>query len=87
MQKVWTDLGWEHYLYWQTQDRKHLKKINNLIKDIERCPYSGVGKPEQLKENWSGWWARRIDDKNRILYRIIDDKLEIARCKDHYEDK
>jgi toxin YoeB len=87
MQKLWTDQGWEHYVSWQAQDKKTLKKINNLIRDIERDPYSGTGKPEGLKGNWFGWWSRRIDEDNRIIYRIKDDHIEIAHCKGHYEDK
>jgi toxin YoeB len=82
-----TDIGWEHFLYWIGADKKKLKKILDIIKDIKRHPSSGIGKPEQLKENWSGWWARRIDEKNRIVYRVVDDKLEITQCKGHYEDK
>ncbi len=85
MLKVWHDSAWEEYLYWQNQDKKTLKKINALIKDIERNPFEGIGKPEPLKHDLSGWWSRRIDDTNRIVYRIRDDKLEIVQCKTHYE--
>ena len=70
MKKLWTDQGWDEYLYWQTQDKKTLKRVNKLIKDIERNPYDGIGEPEPLRHNLSGWWSRRIDDKNRIIYRI-----------------
>ncbi|GHU57466.1 Txe/YoeB family addiction module toxin [Clostridia bacterium] len=86
MIKVWTDNAWVDYLYWQEQDRKTLRTINRLLKDIEREPFSGLGKPEPLKHNWSGYWSRRIDVKNRIIYRIEQGKLEIAQCKAHYED-
>jgi toxin YoeB len=84
MKKIWADEGWAHYIYWQTQDRKTLKKINDLIRDIEREPYRGTGKPEALTGNWSGWWSRRIDDRNRIVYRVENGCLEIAQCKGHY---
>ncbi len=85
MLKVWHDHAWEEYLYWQNQDKKTLKKINALIKDIERNPFEGIGKPEPLKHDLSGWWSRRIDDANRIVYRVRDDKLEIVQRKTHYE--
>ena len=78
--------GWEDYLYWQTQDKKTLKRVNLLITDIEREPFSGIGKPEPLKGDLSGFWSRRIDDTNRIVYRVRDGVLEIASCKGHYDD-
>ena len=87
MKKIWFDRAWEDYLYWQTQDKKTLKRINQLIKDIERGEYVGIGKPEALSGYLSGFWSRRIDDTNRIVYRIIDGKIEIAQCKGHYDDK
>ena len=68
MRLVWEDDAWEDYLYWQTQDRKILKRVNLLIKDIRRSPFDGIGKPEPLKHNLSGWWSRRIDDTDRIVY-------------------
>ena len=68
MRLVWEDDAWEDYLYWQTQDRKILKRVNLLIKDIRRSPFDGIGKPEPLKHNLSGWWSRRIDDIARIVY-------------------
>ena len=86
MIKVWSDRAWDDYEYWQEQDRKTLRTINKLLKDIGRTPFSGLGKPEPLKHNWSGYWSRRIDDKNRMIYRIVDGKLEIAQCKAHYSD-
>jgi len=87
MKKLWTDKGWENYLYWQSQDKKTLRKLNALIKDIERNPYEGIGKPEPLKHELSGWWSRKIDDANRIVYRIKDGNLEISQCKGHYDDQ
>lgn len=86
MRLLWDDRAWEDYLYWQTQDRKTLKRINTLLKDIQRNCYEGIGKPEPLKENLSGWWSRRIDDENRIVYKEQDDAIIIASCKGHYED-
>ena len=85
MRKIWDESAWADYLQWQTQDKKTLKKINELIKDIDRNGYTGIGKPEPLKGNQSGFWSRRIDEYNRLVYRITGDVLEIASCKDHYE--
>ena len=87
MKKLWTDRGWDDYLYWQNQDKKTLRKLNKLIADIERSPFEGIGKPEPLKHDLSGWWSRQIDDANRIVYRIKNDNLEISQCKSHYDDK
>ena len=87
MNKIWQDEAWEDYIYWQTQDKKTLRKINDLIKDIDRNGYTGKGKPEPLKNELSGFWSRRIDDKNRIVYRIVNDVIEIAQCGSHYRDK
>ena len=88
MIKIWQEEAWEDYLYWQGQDRKTLKKINQLLKDIERNGYEGgLGKPEPLKGDLSGFWSKRIDDKNRIVFRIVDEKLEIAQCGSHYRDR
>jgi len=87
MEKLWTDKAWESYLYWQVQDKKTLKRINQLIQDIERNGHDGIGKPEQLKGDLSGWWSRRIDDANRLVYQIKDSKLIIADCRTHYGDK
>ena len=86
MRKIWSDIAWDDYLYWQSQNKKLLRKINQLIKDIERDPFTGLGKPEPLKNNLSGWWSRRIDDTNRIVYRVEKGILEIAQCRDHYEN-
>ena len=84
MHKIWFDEAWEDYQYWQVQDRKTLKRINGLIKDIERGNYDGIGKPEPLKGELSGFWSRRIDDTNRLIYRISNGCLEILSCRSHY---
>jgi len=86
MNKIWTDIAWEDYLSWQNQDRKTLKKINELLRDIERNWNTGIGKPEPLKGHLSGFWSRRIDSQNRLVYRIIDGKIEIVQCRTHYRD-
>ncbi|ANU40217.1 Txe/YoeB family addiction module toxin [Flavonifractor plautii] len=84
MNKLWQDEAWADYLYWQQQDKKLLKRINQLLKDIDRSGYDGIGKPEPLKSNLSGWWSRRIDDTHRLVYRIRDGRIEIAQCRTHY---
>lgn len=76
--------GWEDYLYWQTTDRTMLKRINQLIRDIERDPFSGIGKPEPLKYQLSGFWSRRIDDSHRLVYAVENDAILIAQCRDHH---
>ena len=81
------EVAWEEYLWWQTQGKKTIRRINMLIKDMQRSPFDGIGKPEPLKGDLSGWWSRRIDDDNRIVYRVKDNALVIANCKNHYEDK
>lgn len=82
-----TETGWRDYLYWQGEDKKTLKRINQLIQDIERNGYEGIGKPEPLRGDLSGWWSRRIDDKNRLVYRLRDDNvLVIVQCCGHYDD-
>ena len=86
MKKIWFDEAWEDYLYWQAQDRKTLKRINALLKDIERGYFDGIGKPEPLKGELSGFWSRRIDDANRFIYRIQNGVLEILSGKGHYDD-
>ena len=85
MKKIWTDSAWEDYLYWQTQDKKLLRRINELIKDTERQPFSGIGKPEPLRGELSGFWSRRMDDRNRLVYRVKNDTLEILSCRGHYD--
>ena len=86
MKKIWSDKAWDDYLYWQTQDKKTLKRVNQLVKDIERNNFEGIGKPEALKGNLSGFWSRRIDDTNRLIYRINGEFIDILSCKGHYED-
>ena len=85
MRKIWSDEAWEDYLDWQMQDKKTLRRISLLIKDAERNPYMGLGKPEPLRGDLSGFWSRRIDEKNRLIYRFSSDFLEIASCKGHYD--
>jgi len=82
---VWTKAAWEDYVYWQTQDRKTLRRINQLIKDASRSPESGIGKPEPLRENLSGLWSRRIDEVNRLVYLVDGDDLVILTCRYHYD--
>jgi toxin YoeB len=77
--------AWEDYMYWQEQDKKTLKKINHLLRDICRNGYEGIGKPEALSGNLSGWWSRRIDESNRIVYRVEQDTVIIFQCRSHYE--
>lgn len=81
---TWTDAAWTDYLYWQTQDKKTLKRINKLIIDVKRSPFEGIGKPEPLKENLSGFWSRRIDHINRLVYAVNDEAITIISCRYHY---
>lgn len=87
MIKAWSDDAWEDYLYWQSQDKKTLRRIHQLIDDIDRNGYDGIGKPERLSGNLSSYYSRRIDDKNRIVYRIKDGMIQIIQCGSHYRDK
>ena len=87
MRLLWDEKAWEEYCQWQRQDKRTLKKINSLIKDMQREPYDGIGKPEGLSGNLSGWWSREIDEKNRIVYRVKDGAIVIAQCEGHYDDK
>ena len=80
----WTDEAWSDYLYWQTQDKKTLKRINKLIADVTRSPFEGIGKPEPLKESLSGFWSRRIDDTNRLVYAVDERAITIISCRYHY---
>ena len=84
MKILWHENACDDYCAWQTEDKKTLKKLNALIKDIQRSSFDGIGKPEPLKENLSGWWSRRIDDTNRIVYKQDGDNIIIAACKGHY---
>ena len=87
MDKIWQDAAWADYLYWQTQDKKTLKKINRLLQSIDRSDDDCQGQPEPLKGDLSGFWSVRIDAKNRIVFRIVDNRMEIAQCGSHYRDK
>ena len=78
--------GWDDYCYWQEQDKKTLRRINKLIKDIDRQPYEGLGSPEPLRHDLSGYWSREIDKFNRLVYRIEDNEIQIAQCRAHYDD-
>jgi toxin YoeB len=80
----WTQSSWDDYLYWQTQDKKTLKRINRLIVDTQRTPFTGIGKPEPLKENLAGFWSRRIDDAHRLVYAVDTDAITIITCRYHY---
>lgn len=82
----WTREAWSDYLFWQTQDKKTLKRINKLILDTQRSPFEGIGKPEPLKENLTGFWSRRIDDTNRLVYAIDHNQLIIISCRYHYRN-
>ncbi len=82
-----TPHAWEDYIFWQSQDKKTLKRINSLFEDIARHPLSGIGKPEKLKEGAANLWSRRIDDANRLVYRPGDSGVEIIQCRGHYGDK
>ncbi|MDR1588689.1 MAG: Txe/YoeB family addiction module toxin [Oscillospiraceae bacterium] len=86
MNKLWHDTAWSDYSDWQTEDKKTLRKINALIKDIERHGYSCTGKPEPLKGNLAGWWSVRIDNTNRLVFKLGGGILEIYACKGHYDD-
>ena len=81
---AWTEEAWDSYLYWQSQDRKTLKRINKLIQNAKVSPFDGIGKPEPLRENLSGLWSRRIDDMNRLVYAVDDHYLTIISCRYHY---
>lgn len=87
MIKAWSDEAWEDFQYWLKNDKKTLKRILLIIQDIDRNGYTGIGKPEPLKHNLSGYWSRRIDDSNRIVYKIENDVIKIAQCGSHYQDK
>ena len=80
----WASPAWEDYLYWQQTDKQKLKRINTLIKDIQRQPFSGLGDPEPLRHNWSGYWSRRIDKEHRLVYKVTDDQLYVVQCRYHY---
>ena len=79
--------AWDDYLYWQTQDRKTLRRVNQLLRDITRDAFEGIGKPEPLKGDMSGYWSRRIDDNNRLVYQVKEETISIMSCRTHYGDK
>lgn len=85
MKFVFTELSWEDYLFWQKNDKQKLKRINELLKDISRNSYGGIGKPEPLKHNYAGFWSRRIDEEHRLIYRVVEDEIQIAKCRFHYD--
>jgi toxin YoeB len=85
MKYVFVDESWEDYLYWQKIDKKKVKRINDLLKDISRNSYEGIGKPEPLKYKYSGLWSRRIDDEHRLIYQVVDDEIRILKCRYHYD--
>ena len=87
MRLMWLEGGWQDYLYWQKQDRKVLKRINELIHDAKRHHSSGLGKPEPLKANLRGWWSRRITQEHRLVYRVEDEILIVLQCRFHYDDR
>ena len=82
---LWDDRAWNEYLEWQSKDKTKLRRINQIVKDIARNPYGGIGKPEPLKGNLAGWWSRRIYDEHRIVYKLRDGNIIIASCKNHYK--
>ena len=81
---AWAEKAWEDYLYWQVTDKKTLQRINLLIKDIKRNPFSGIGDPEPLKHNWSGYWSRRVDREHRLVYKHSEKTITIVQCRYHY---
>jgi toxin YoeB len=84
MKKVWHEKAWAEYVEWQSQDRKTLRRINALLQAIDRDPYDGIGKPEPLRHDRQGYWSRRIDDQNRIVYRVEGEMIIIVQCGSHY---
>ena len=80
----WAEHAWNDYLYWQQTDKKILKRINSLIENITRHPFEGVGNPEPLKHNWSGYWSRRINREHRLVYKVLDESITIVQCRYHY---
>lgn len=85
MKYIFVDESWEDYIYWQQTDKKILRRINLLLKDISRTPFSGIGKPEPLKHKYRGFWSRRITDEHRLIYKAKDDEILIAKCRFHYD--
>lgn len=87
MRLAWDEEAWDDYVAWQSEDKKTLKRINALIKDIRRNGNHGIGKPEPLRYMKGGWWSRRINEKDRLIYRIVESQLEILQCRNHYDDE
>jgi len=85
MKLIFAEQAWEDYLYWQTNNKKNLKKINSLIKEIKRTPFEGTGSPEPLKHSWSGFWSRRITREHRLVYTVANNEVLIAQCRYHYD--
>lgn len=85
MKLIWSSNAWDDYLYWQSNDKKMVRRINSLIKEIKRTPHKGTGKPEPLKHNWSGYWSRRISQADRLVYKATDDAIFIAQARYHYK--
>jgi toxin YoeB len=85
MKLTFAEQAWSDYLYWQAHDKKILKKINMLIKEVKRAPFEGMGSPEPLRHNWSGFWSRRITREHRLVYTVVEDEVLIAQCRYHYE--
>lgn len=85
MKYIFVDESWEDYLYWQKTDKKMVKRINELLKDISRTPFASLGKPEPLKYKYKGWWSRKINGEHRLIYRVKDDEILIAKCRFHYD--
>lgn len=80
----WAEKAWADYLFWQDNDKKILKRINTLLKDIARHPHNGIGDPEPLRHNWSGYWSRRIDKEHRLVYKVLNQEIIVIQCKYHY---
>jgi len=85
MKLIWAEDAWGDYLHWQTHDKKLLKRINSLLKDIQRHPHTGIGAPEPLRHQWSGYWSRRISKEHRLVHKIAENAIWIAQCRYHYE--
>ena len=85
MEYVFVDESWEDYLYWQKNDKKQLKRIHELLKDIARSPFEGIGKPEPLKHKYAGYWSQSIDEQHRLIYKYEEGRIEIVKCRFHYD--
>jgi toxin YoeB len=85
MRYIFIDIAWDEYLFWQKNDKQKINKINELLKDISRSPYEGIGKPEALKFKYAGYWSRRIDEEHRLIYKVEQDEIQILKCRFHYD--